>query len=74
MREERMTPRFHGKTKHKRQPTKRHLQDKLKALKIELQFWARHMSEAYSPFLRDLSDKRMKQINKRISAIKEQLP
>jgi hypothetical protein len=73
--EDRMSPRFHGKTEHKRKPTKRHLQDKLKALRVDVKRWEgwRGKGKPDCNHLDKLVDSVLRKLNRDIAAIEIQL-
>lgn len=68
--EERILASFHKKGKLKKEPTKRHKQDKLKALNSELAMWEKRLGPEKTHWLRGLIESRIKQINKRIESLK----
>lgn len=70
-----MKPRFHKKTDTKRKPTKRHLQDKLKALKVDLEEWKERQRTRWTkiPILNEICARRVKSIEKQIEKITKEL-
>lgn len=73
--EERVPPRFRaGKSKHKKTPTKRHLEDKLIALRRDLERYNRYYGQMQaSNFFKSWVTDSIKRVEKRIAKIEKEL-
>ena len=56
--DERIPPRYGAKSEHKRNPTKRHIEDRLKALRVKLARWkSKRAKPAIHPKLHKIWDR-----------------